>query len=445
MSPLTLLVNVFITNQRFNKSIYDLPVKRESTKLEVFKYTLASYSVIPFKKVIIYYELDEEFLSFNDEINNYINSLFPQEKIVKKFRMDTKTKWENELKNWNLIPEDLIWFTCNDDHVFVDSSLDYLNLIIEKLKYYRSFNTNCSAYISHWQEAIGEAYLGTLHHSLNRPKKLHPRAPYFFSSDNVCTVIRQRNVISMQILTTELLYNIISSSKYQNDFRRTDGIMTNSNQLVLIPHKEIVRHFDAYSHVGISHDIVSVMKIPSGFFENKIKVQIGLAIKQPEYIWLHPLEINYKKNEPKPDYNWAEDEIPLFWKSRIKEIIKEEINPLSLSKAKVKRTIIQALASKFSILNPIIFVSLYSNNVLPIISKSNDIKMFREVADSMFNIRSQLKFIYKSINFSRKSKILSTAFFANLSIIPFFPIIIIGKAKPYIKKITKIINYFLEN
>ena len=179
--------------------------------------------------------------------------------------MDTKTKWEKEYQSWGVNPGDLIWFTCNDDHIFIDSSLNYLNLVIDKLKYYSSKNANCSAYISHWQEAIGDAYLGSLHHSLNRPKHLHPRAPYFFSSDSVCTVIKQRNVIAIQIITAELLWHIISSATKEDDFRRTDGILTTSNQLVLIPHKELVRHFDAYSHVGISHDVIPVMKIPSDF------------------------------------------------------------------------------------------------------------------------------------------------------------------------------------
>lgn len=443
MSSLTLLVNVFITNQRFNKSIYDLPVERENTKLEVFKYTLASYSVIPFEKVIIYYELDKEFLSFDKEISSYVNNLFPQEKIVRRFRMDTKTKWENEFKSWNIFPGDLIWFTCNDDHVFIDSSLDFLNLILERIEYYRSINFFCSAYISHWQEAIGDSYLGSLHNSLNRPKNLHPRAPYFFSSDNVCTVIKQRNVISMQILTYELLNHIIRSAKDKNDFRRTDGIMTTSNQLVLVPHKEIVRHFDAYSHVGISHEVIPVMKIPNGFFKSKIKIQIGFSKRQNGYIWLNPLKNEYKKNEIKPDYDWADDEIPLFWKSRIKEIIKEEINPLFLSKAKIKRTITQALASKFSILNPKIFVSIYANNVLPIISKSNDTEMFNAVADSMFDIKSQIKYIYKSINFFRKSNIFTIALLGNLLIIPFSPYIVITKIKPLLMKLKKIIAYYL--
>ena len=134
-------------------------------------------------------------------------------------------------------------------------------------------------------------------------------------------------------------------------------------------------------------------------------MQIGFSNKKSGYIWLHPLKIILK------EMNLIQIMIGLktrYHYSGNQELKKfqRKTDPLSLTKAKIKRTITQALSSKFSVLNPIIFVSLHANNILPIISKSNDIKLFNEVASSMFNVKSQIKYLYKSINFSRKVKYL---------------------------------------
>jgi len=55
-----LFINAYITNKRF-KPIKNLEGDRKHSRIDVFKYTLASYAVIPWTHVYINFELDEEF------------------------------------------------------------------------------------------------------------------------------------------------------------------------------------------------------------------------------------------------------------------------------------------------------------------------------------------------------------------------------------------------
>ena len=119
-----LFLNVFITNERLVPQLYkSLDDQRKSSKLEVFKYTLASYAVIPWSKIIIYYELDQEYMQYREELRSFISDLFPKNLTVHEFRIDSYPEWQNALKELLPIPDKWIWFSCNDDHVFIDSSL----------------------------------------------------------------------------------------------------------------------------------------------------------------------------------------------------------------------------------------------------------------------------------------------------------------------------------
>ena len=69
-----LFLNVFITDNRvkYHRGHYGDSYDR----ITVFKYTLASYSVIEWSHVIIYYGLDVSYQSRREEIKSWINYLF---------------------------------------------------------------------------------------------------------------------------------------------------------------------------------------------------------------------------------------------------------------------------------------------------------------------------------------------------------------------------------
>jgi len=94
---------------------------------------------------------------------------------------------------------------------------------------------------------------------------------------------------------------------------------------VYSPTKELVRHYDGYSHVskrivGISPPLV----IPPGFFENDIKIRVGFDGHTDTHVTFNPLaEHLYAECPDGVDYRLVENDMPLFWKFRNTEI---EIN-----------------------------------------------------------------------------------------------------------------------
>ena len=43
--------------------------------------------------------------------------------------------WKSSIKKLETYQDDkLIWFCCEDDHVFIDNSLDFINDIVLKMK-----------------------------------------------------------------------------------------------------------------------------------------------------------------------------------------------------------------------------------------------------------------------------------------------------------------------
>jgi hypothetical protein len=95
---------------------------------------------------------------------------------------------------------------------------------------------------------------------------------------------------------------------------------------VYAPTKEVVRHYEGYSHVNDNmvqtlENIVPPLFIPPGFFENKINIKIGYYTRDDAWTNFNPAsEWLYNARPSGTDYRWAEEDIPLFWKSRLGQI-----------------------------------------------------------------------------------------------------------------------------
>ena len=61
----------------------------------------------------------------------------------------------------------------------------------------------------------------------------------------------------------------------------------------LIPYREIVRHYDAYSHACIDINACPPLFIPNGFFENKIKILYCSENRKEGYVHVNPTLKNY--------------------------------------------------------------------------------------------------------------------------------------------------------
>lgn len=289
-------------------------------RLDLFKYTLASYSCIPaITEVIVCCELAGSYVSRAQDLREYVNLLFPARKVT--FRSEspsTQTLWRQVLTETGLVESaQPILYLGNDDHVFIDYDLEWLNegLALMAAQPESQINT---LHISSWPEAISTMY--GLNQYVTTPSGHFWEAELFY-------------VDSIQIVNAEYFRHIFFDLDLGDAYvRRTDAILTNwypylgdyafplvSGSEVhpvvrtFVPLREMVRHFDSYWHVEMSLKDCPLLSVPPGFFESKIRIDYGAEKPLDGGHWMNPLDPEC------PDQRTLED-IPLFWKGRIAAI-----------------------------------------------------------------------------------------------------------------------------
>jgi hypothetical protein len=301
-----LLINVKITS--YGLSHYDraawLP---KSDRMDIFKYCLASYAtMLPLiSKCEFYIELAPEFINRRDELEEYIKSLYPETKLSLNWH---RHYYSHQWRTWcdNTITDDNepIWFAGNDDHIFIDSTLDVLSAGLDLLQNDR--NPLSQLYYSHWPEQMRLAYhqKGTL-------------------SDDKNYIVRDwRTFDAITIMKGARWKQYWFGQDWGNlELYRTDPLWHAGYKLtgpVYVPTKELVRHYDGYSHVGDLSNITPPLFIPPGFFDSNMVIKIGFIERDNTCTNLNPAsEWLYHFNKWGTDYRWLPNDLPLFWRNRI--------------------------------------------------------------------------------------------------------------------------------
>ena len=311
-----LVSNVKITQHRWGimpRGNLNIP-----SRYDIWKYTLASYASIEslFTKIILYINLDE-FIDNKDDLSNFIYDMFPADKIILKWqRNETILDWQKSYtEDIEPINDSLIFNLCNDDHVFVDKNTSAINLAINQLT---ALVNEPHALIAHghWPEYTIMANQGR----------------YAISNDNSCYIGRRRSFDAIDILKKERFYHYYFANHgidiNASGFFRSDSLHHHPNVLphstpMIVPRCEITRHFDGYQTIYMNS--FPPLEIPIGFFEKQIKIAYGYSESKEGYVHINPSIPNLKAAEVNGvDYKWALEDIPLFWKDRISEIL---INP----------------------------------------------------------------------------------------------------------------------
>jgi hypothetical protein len=308
-----LLFNVKITSRGlsyYHRSQW-LPV---FDRLDIFKYCLASYSALlpVLSKVILYIQVEQEFAHKQQELEQWINELFPADKLeLNWYRNNLTQDWRTLCEQQNFADDDLIWFAGNDDHIFIDSSLDVVNAGIKLLN--DDPNPLSAIYYSHWPEQMRLS----IHHQ----GELTPDGNYIkfnwrtFDAIRIIKGARFKRYWADTDFGDQLVY-------------RTDHLYHAGYELtgpVYAPTKELVRHYDGYSHV--SDQLINILPplvIPPGFFEKNIKLRVGYLPRDNTAVNLYPpAQWLYSANPTGTDYRWVEQDIPLFWKDKITSVDKD--------------------------------------------------------------------------------------------------------------------------
>jgi hypothetical protein len=311
-----LFLNVFITDQGFRK--YDRGLLPSSNRGDIFKYSLASLSAINWNHVIIYYDLDTNYRGRRQEIDRYIEALFPNP-IIYKYRNDRQWQWQEATRKLQEInDDDLIWFSCDDDHIFIDYDLGLLEILVDKLRKLQQDHEYVSCYFSHWPEMLAYRKKGKL------PRKIIEDSDLYFT-------MRWQNTDGVSIINSKLMeYWWFAHDYGDRTLRRTDDIevATSPVTVTIIPYRELVRHFDGYSHVGFDINVCPPLFIPPGFFDNDIKIQYGGEQRKKGFILINPMNPNYStKDEQGADLRCLREEIPLFWQDKIAVIENDGLHP----------------------------------------------------------------------------------------------------------------------
>ncbi len=315
---MVLFVNVFLTDKVLNVYYHGRRVALQN-KVDIFKYTLASYAVIPWEHVVIYLKLDPIYEGRRAELEGYIKGLFP-EVIYHPFRNEKQVEWRKAMTElFSLNSDGLVWFTCNDDHVFVDYDLEGLNQVTKGLTDLQNNHLRVAAAISHWPE-----YVPYIQQNFKGSWENYTTTP--FLETDWYWAVNWNHAESIQIVNHALLKTWWFESDYGDAFLpRTDNADKNVNSPMdiagLIPKRELVRHYDGYSHVKADLNRNPPLFIPPGFFENDIKINYCSDSYKTGYVNVSPFaQYYFNVHHTGVDLRCSLEDLPLFWRSRISKV-----------------------------------------------------------------------------------------------------------------------------
>jgi hypothetical protein len=331
-----LFINTFITDKCIPNSSTSANKKsnrallKECNQIDIFKYSLASLAPIhKWNRIILNISLDSNYLDKKDDLESFIRDEYKGCEIFLSWKRNVfKSEWQ---QTYELFNEELIWFNCNHDHIVLDSSPNYLNFILGKMK--KDELGPISSYYTHWPENIAH-----LSHS------------YKFDSLRIFeeyATLRKETCDSINIISKNLYHKwwFSDSVPAHLAFPRPDWSRNMLSSFVSVPdhkqfiqYKELSRHFDAYYHLTVGQ--CPALNIPDGFFDNNINILIGGASKTEGQTWFNPLIEKFSSEDLNGvDYKMLEADIPLFWKNRIAKIDRYSFDENSFIEYRLKSVI----------------------------------------------------------------------------------------------------------
>jgi len=302
----------------------NFPAYAWQEKVDVVKYTLASYSKIKWDRVIIRFECEDS--ASTDMFYNYCLSLFPNANIVNE-RSDTAKKYAQALSDLNLPDDAWIFFSPNNDHPFL-AKPEHLEFYIDYADRQRK---------KYPEDVIGIIYSHHFESTLdNKPSQplwgyFNNRFKKLLAEDEMAYVVKA-NVLSLdsiQILPYRYLVEMFSTTKNKGRVIRLEDLefnwSKNENFIQICPKVELCRHYDGYTSYM---DFVAPLFIPPGFFSNEIKVMYGFDYRKLGFLNINP---NFPIYSKYTDLSEEIEKVPFFWKDKIFSITRNEefeLNPL---------------------------------------------------------------------------------------------------------------------
>lgn len=302
-------------------------VYRRQSKIDIFKYSLASYVPITWSQVILRIDGD-----LKDQIHNlrgYVKECFPDSDLLFE-RSDTGEKYAavlDKVRNGN----PWIFFSPNNDHPFIYKDPGIFNkLLTAAEKAEKKYQLPVSVLYSHFTESIN---------SISPPGYLYGYAGDFcqiLDEDDFSYTVKydHLSLLSLQIYRADFLYQLMMAAG-NNRVIRTECLGQYSDyksaSLMIVPKVECCRHYDAYMHTSfVVRDYITASRvpplfIPGHFFDRQIRIRYGFNEYSNEYININPGKSSYIfDSSDGTDLAISIDDLPAFWRDRVAII---ETNP----------------------------------------------------------------------------------------------------------------------
>jgi hypothetical protein len=314
--------NCKITDIRLHPHLCKRYTLRTDCRFDIALYSFASLAPLDHlvSKYIFCLDL-AEFAGREQEMENWLKSKLSADKVIIYWhRCDYLNQWLEIAQLIDSIPDDLVLFNANEDHIFMDSNSDLFDLGLQTIA--KDPDPTAVLMISHYPEHVRTSHV----------------FGGYLTDDGNFTVYQQGNNDSIRVIKKQFLYWYINQQRPENKFFRFEDW----NRVVLPRNtiysaiNEQFRHYDGYWCCEIGAEVCPPVEMPPHFFDG-MTIRYGFKDRDPECVNINPLAENLYSIDPinGTDYKFTLDDLPAFWYPYIKEIIvAPDVDPAQMDLAR---------------------------------------------------------------------------------------------------------------
>lgn len=315
--------NCKITNTRLHPQTIVRYNLNTDDRFDVARYSFASFVPLDplVSKFIFNLELADDCAGREAEMEDWIRKLFPEDKIdLRWHRCNNIAQWNDILTTMDELGETLIFPAGNEDHIFLDNSVEVFKRGMELIQ--ADPNPFATLMTSHYPESIRAA-----HYFNGTPSDCGNYVAYDMVNNDAIRVMK-RDYFAWYV------NQIQNPSAYVYRTEDWNNYAIETNKLY-VPTKEQFRHYDGYVHVGVGPDVCPPLEIPPGFFTG-MTVRYGFNERNDGCVNINPRAENLYTVDPVKgtDCKYTLDTLPNFWQDYIKEIvIADDVDDIEMKKA----------------------------------------------------------------------------------------------------------------
>lgn len=311
-----------------NKIRNSCPTFSLRSKLDIAKYTLATYSHLKFSEIFIRFECQDKFQEA--DFKKYCLDLFPNAN-VRTERSDNATKYIDALTS-AFEGDPWVFFCPNNDHPFVGKEVN--------LDQYVATAEMLEQQYTDYHISINYSHMSDLLNMTGMSRGLWGTWDFVFPKivfeNDICYALKMNKFCSdsVQIYRLNTLLHLFKNNKNNGRVIRLEDLTTyfskDIKQIIVVPKNEICRHYDGSFHIKYWPSVATSPQplfIPNGFFNKSITIRYGYDDYIEGVVNINPLakECRYI-NHTGPDMNCHIDDIPFSWSDRINNVDKSD-NP----------------------------------------------------------------------------------------------------------------------